>query len=167
MTPEDLSQDAPKSKSQIKRDMLALRALGERLTGLTLQQLESIPLDDNLRQAIVAAKKITSHGAKRRQLQYIGRLMRALDAAPIEQALANLHKQDQQSNAHFHRLERYRDELIAQGDAAIPAILTVFPTASRQILRQFIRKAHREKVENKTDAARQLFRYLRDLTNES
>lgn len=158
-------QEEPKSKSQLKREVLALQALGVQLVKLTLNQLKKVPLDEPLRQAIELAKTITSHGAKRRQMQYIGRLMRDRDPEPIQKALAILNNQDKEANAHLHRLEKYRDELIIQGDAGIASILTLFPTADRQLLRQFIRKAQKEQASNSTPtAARGLFRYLRGLT---
>lgn len=166
MTEETLQED-PKSKSQIKREVLELKALGVELVKLSLQQLRKVPLDDQLRQAVELAKTITSNGAKRRQMQYIGKLMRDRDPQPIQQALNILNNQDQQANARLHRLEKYRDELINKGDDAIAYILTIFPTADRQILRQFIRKAQKEPATNRsTETARNLFRYLRDLSEE-
>ncbi len=169
---ENLSEE-PKSKSQLKREVLALRSLGVELVELTKHQLRKVPLDDQLRQAVEFAKSITSNGAKRRQMQYIGKLMRARDPGPIQQALDILNNQDQQTNARFHRLEKYRDELINKGDEAIAHILTIFPTADRQILRQFIRKAQKEQeikqsseATPSSEATRGLFRYLRTLSEE-
>src|SRR4051794_19613529 len=112
---EETPPDGPKSKSQIKREMLELKALGVELVKLSLQQLKKVPLDDQLRQAIEFAKTITSNGAKRRQAQYIGKLMRNRDPQPIKQALDIFNNQDQQTNARLHRLEKYRDDLISKG----------------------------------------------------
>ena len=80
-----------KSKSQIKREMLALQKLGEKLVTLKPAQLEKIPLDELLKAAIEEAHHMRSHGAVRRQLQYIGRLMRSIDPAPVQAALDKLH----------------------------------------------------------------------------
>lgn len=85
------SADEPKSKTQRKREMLDLQILGEKLVKLKREQLAKIPLDEQLRDAIVAAQSIKSHGAHKRQLQYIGRLMRDRDPAPIQAALATFH----------------------------------------------------------------------------
>ncbi len=158
----------PKSKSAVKRDMLALQKLGEQLVKLTLTQLNKLPLDETLLSAIRHAQNISSREAKRRQLQYIGRLMRDRDPQPIQHALAVLWQQDHATIAIQHRLEKYRDKLLAEGDAAMTEILALFPHADRQLLRQFIRKAAQEQQKQQPPrAARALFRYLRDLTNES
>ena len=156
-----------KSRSQLKREAEAAQDLGVELVKLSKQQLSKIPLDDQLRQAIELAQTITSNGAKRRQAQFIGTLMRARELEPIQQALDILKNKDQQANARFHRLEKYRDELMSKGDEAISHILTVFPTADRQILRQFVRKAQKEQdPKRNTEIARNLFRYLRELSEE-
>lgn len=89
MTEQD-HDNLPKSKSQIKREMLALQELGEKLVKLKPEQLKKIPLDEDLLTAILQAQTIKSHGALRRQLQYIGRLMRSCDAEPIQAAFAAL-----------------------------------------------------------------------------
>jgi len=81
----------PKSKTQLKHEMLMLQALGEKLVKLKREQLAKIPLDEQLLTAIYEAQAIKSRGALRRQLQYIGRLMRDRDAIPIQTAFAKLH----------------------------------------------------------------------------
>jgi ribosome-associated protein len=83
--------DAPPSKSSKKRAMTALQVLGTRLVNLTPSQLEQIPIEDaRLQDAVLQARKITQRGGLRRQLQYIGKLMRVIDSEPIETALAKL-----------------------------------------------------------------------------
>jgi ribosome-associated protein len=91
MTPSS-PDDQIKSKSQKKREMIALQKLGETLVSLTLQQLNKIPLDDELREAILLAQTIKSHEAHRRQLQYIGKIMRTRDSTTISPILAALNK---------------------------------------------------------------------------
>ncbi len=83
-------QEERPSKSQRKRDMIALQKLGESLLKLTPDKLARIPLDESLHDAILVAHSIKSHEARRRQLQYIGRLMRNVDPAPIEKALEKI-----------------------------------------------------------------------------
>jgi ribosome-associated protein len=92
-TSKDNTSDKPekKSKSQSKREMLALQALGEKLVTLKPTQLDKMPIEETLRAAIDEAHLMRSHGAVRRQLQYIGRLMRSIDPAPIQAALDKLH----------------------------------------------------------------------------
>lgn len=153
-----------KSKSQLKRDMLSLQELGGTLIKLSRQVLAQLPLNERLLQAILLAQKITSRSATRRQLQYIGRLMREDDVEPIKKALASLQFQDQQTIAEHHRLEKWRDQLILEGDSALKELLVDFPQADRQYLRQLIRKAQQEQeMKQAPRAARLLFRYLRNL----
>lgn len=153
-----------KSKSQRKREMHDLQDLGKELVALNAQQLAKIPLEESLLNAILEAQRITSHGALKRQLQYIGRLMRDYDPVPIQAALATLQSQHQQGIGQLHRIERYRDALVAQGDAALTEVLETFPQADRQHLRQLIRKAQQEQQKNQPpQSARQIFKYLKGL----
>lgn len=153
-----------KSKSQLKREMTALQELGEILVGLSAHELERVPLPEKLHDAVVAARGMTQRGARKRQLQYIGKVMRAVDAEPIRESLAELQSRSRQSAARQHHLERLRDLLLSEGDAALDEVLHVFPTADRTHLRQLMREAHKETLNNKPPhAARVLFRYLREL----
>lgn len=157
-----------KSRSQIKREAEALQKLGEQLIALKPAELEKIPLDDTLRDAIEHAQQINSRGAIRRQRQYIGKLMREADAETIQQAFDHLNKQSQQETAQFHLLERLRDKLIEQGDAALDEALEHFPHADRGQIRQLCRNAKAE--QNKGTApksARKLFKYLRSLAENN
>ncbi len=145
------------SKSKRKRQMIALQKLGELLVELPAAQLSQIPLDNVLKEAIIAARSFPSHGAKRRQLQYIGRLMREIeDISPIQSALDKFALKSQQSKAQFHKIERWRDKLIAEDDAALQEFLSQFPDADRQQLRQLIRNAKKQEQPNKD-----LFRFLK------
>lgn len=153
------------SKSQRKRQMLALQKIGALLVELPTAQLAQVPLDSTLAEAIATARTLTSHGAKRRQLQYIGKLMRDTDPEPIQTALDNLQLKNQQGKAKFHHIERWRDRLIAEGDKALQEFLTQFPTADSQHLRQLIRKAQQEHTAQKSGADTVLFRYLREIIN--
>ena len=160
----DSDANLPPSKSQRKRDMHLLQKLGEELVALPLSQLQNIPLPDDLASAINEARKITSFGAKKRQLQYIGRLMRNVDPEPIQQALLAIKNQAHKSINQFHQLEQWRDWLIDEGVSLIDAAVLAFPGIDRQRLRQLIRNAQNEA---KTDApgvhARSLFRYLQEI----
>lgn len=154
------------SKSQLKRESHALQAMGEELVELPAAKLAKIPMPDALAEAVALARKIKARGGRKRQLQYIGKVMRSIDAEPIAQALDNLKNAAGKEAAKFHRLEQWRDRLIAEGDAALGELLIEFPTAERQHLRQLIRNAQREAANNKPPkSAREIFRYLRDLTS--
>ncbi|MEL0191486.1 MAG: ribosome biogenesis factor YjgA, partial [Halieaceae bacterium] len=116
--------------------MTALQALGTRLVDLSDAQLKKIPIEDSrLEEAIAEARRIKAWGGLRRQLQYIGKIMRQIDPAPFQQALDELDGQDQRANARFHQIERLRDDLVTQGDRAIDTVLLEFPLADRQHLR--------------------------------
>lgn len=153
------------SKSELKRRMLALQKLGETLTGLSDKQLQHIPLaDERLRQAIQEAKSIRSHSARRRHLQLIGKLMRDIDAEPIERALQAMDRSRQDKAEAFHQLEALRDEMLAAGPPGVELAVSRWAGADRQQLRQLILQHQREAAGAKPPAAsRKLFRYLREL----
>lgn len=156
--------DGP-SKSALKREMTALQELGERLVTLPDRQLGQIPIDDQqLLDAITLARRITTRSGRRRQLQFIGKLMRHIDPEPIREALARLDGTHRDNNARFHRLETLRDDLIHRGDRALSAVLEIYPQADRQHLRQLLRQhAAEENAGKPPAAARKIFRYLREL----
>lgn len=158
--PED-----PPSKSARKRQMLSLQAMGESLLTLNDKQLAQIPIDDEqLLSAIRECRQIRSNSARKRHLQLIGKLMRNIDPAPIEQALAVLHNTQQQSAASFHQLEKLREDILATGVGGVELAMTRFPDADRQHLRQLVLQHEREIQRHKPPtASRKLFRYLKEL----
>jgi ribosome-associated protein len=170
MKPEDTESEEEiiyVSKSQMKREMLALQALGEELVKLPNDQFNKMELPDDLRNAILEARRIHQRGAHKRQLQYIGRLMRDIDAEPIQEQLDTLRGHSQRAAQELHHLERWRDRLLHEGDAALEELLQQYPDADRQNLRQLQRNAHKEALANKPPrAARAMFRYLRELFAE-
>ncbi len=153
------------SKSQLKRESQALQTVGEELVELPAAKLAKIPLPEELAEAIALARKIKARGGLKRQLQYIGKLMRNIDAEPIIEALDELKSAASRETARFHRLEQWRDRLVAEGDTALGALLEEYPQADRQHLRQLIRNAQAEAAKNKPlKSAREIFRYLRELS---
>jgi ribosome-associated protein len=159
---------APPSKSELKRRMTALQELGEALAALGDRQLDRMPIEDQrLREALREVRSIRSNSARKRHLQYIGRLMREVDPEPLRRALADLQGQQQQAAESFHRLEQLRDRLLTEGDVAIGEILQYWPTADRQQLRQLVRQHRQELAQERPPAAsRKLFRYLRSLQED-
>ncbi len=150
------------SKSEIKRDAEVLKKLGVELVNLSKNEISKIPLDEDLLYAIELAQKIKKEGY-RRQIQYIGKLLRNRNIEPITQALDKLKNRHNQQVAMFHRLEKLRDELIETGDAE--SIMELFPTADRQQLRTLARSAKKELTANKPPkTARQIFQYLKELS---
>lgn len=159
---------APVSKTRRKREMQALRNLGEELLSFDGKALQKLGLPDKLLEALHTATRIKSHGARRRQLQYIGKLMRQVDTAPIEAAVHAQRHQETTHTREFHLLEELREALITGGDAALVTVLKHFPLADRQRLRKLARQAGREHEDNQPPkAARTLFRYLRELQEDS
>ncbi len=160
---EDLEHDDGPSKSQRKRDAQELQALAVSLVDLPDEQLARIPMPEKLMDAIRETRRITSHGALRRQRQYLGKLMRRADPEPIREALAQLEREAAGQTQHFHALERWRDRLIAEGDAAIDELLAAHPQLERAPLRHFVRQARQERdAQRPPRAARSLFRHLRE-----
>ena len=154
------------SKSQRKRDMTALQKIGETLVGLPASSLAKIPLSGRLLDSILIARTLKTHEARRRQLQFIGKLMRDIDPLPIQIAIDKVQSKNQQGAAQFHQIERWRDRLIAEGDVALQNLLEAYPVAEthRQQLRQLVRNAQQDKANEKnTGAEKELFRYLREL----
>lgn len=150
------------SKSQRKRDMAALQDLGESLLRLTAAELARIELPGSLREAIAEAARISAHEARRRQMQYIGRLMRQVDAGPLRAAIEDATGESKQAVALMHRCERLRDALLAD-DAALEAVAADLPAADLQQLRAMIRAARREHEEGRPPKhARQLYRWLHE-----
>lgn len=154
------------SKSEIKRDAEDLKQLGEKLVNLTKANLTKVPLDDSLKDAIELAQRLQKE-ARRRQLQYIGKLLRSIDAKPIREALEKIENKHNQQQAMLHKLEILRDELVAKGDAALTDLLNEYPSADRQQLRNLIRAAQKEKEQNKPSKAyREIYQILKTLILE-
>lgn len=156
-------QEEIPSKTRRKREMLDLQALGVALSKLPEGQFAAIALPESLAAALREARRITSHEGRRRQLQYVGRLMREVDPAPIRAALEGLAGQSAQARARQQLLERWRARLI-DDDAALTEFAAAHAGTDLQVLRTLIRNARRELNEAKPPRAqRELFRMLRDL----
>lgn len=150
------------SKSQRKRDMTALQDLGESLLRLTSAELARIDLPEELRQAITGSARITSHEARRRHLQYIGKLMRQVDADEVRAAIGRATGESRAAVALMHLAERWRDRLLAD-DEALTAFMSERPGADVQWLRAAIRAARREHAAGQPPKhARALYRWLHD-----
>lgn len=164
---EDQDIDLPPSKTKIKQQMHDLQALGEELVALGKDQLAQLDLPDNLRDAIREMHRINKFGAQRRQLQYIGRLMRDLeDTAPIVARLNAWKGVSQEHTVHLHLLERWRDRLL-ESDQALTELLATHPETDVQRLRTLIRNAQKEKEAGKPPKNyREIFQVLRELIPE-
>jgi len=154
-------QDEIVSKTKRKREMHELQALGVALVELSESQLGF--LEEELRRAVLEAKRISAHEGRRRQMQYIGRLMRDIDPAPIRARLEEINGGSAQANARHKRLEALRGRLMAD-DAALTEFAATHPSADLQALRALIRNSRKEQKEGKPPRAyRELFRLLKSI----
>ena len=154
--------DEEVSKSQKKREADALQKVGVQLVELSLSKLDSLPLPDHLYKAIVDAKAIKSHGAKRRQAQLIGKLMRAADHEAILAAYEQILEEGSAVTAGFHEVELWRDKLIHGEKETLTEFIDLYHPEDVQHLRQLIKKAVDDELKQKnTGAAKALFRHLR------
>ncbi len=150
------------SKTRRKHEMHQLQALGAALLELPPAQLAALGLPETLSSAVQEARRITSHEARRRQLQFIGRLMREIDPVPLRAALAALEGGSAQARARRQRLERWRERLI-EDDAALTLFAREHGGADIQALRALIRNARKELAAGRAPhAQRELFRRLRE-----
>ncbi len=153
-----------KSRTRIKREMIALQELGGRLAKLSEVQLQRINLPAELCEAVRFAATLKSRGAIRRQIQYIGVLMRDIDSGPIQEALERIDQASGQDAASFKQIELWRDALAAGDAQVLERILQEYPEADRARMNQLARNARKEKREGRPPkASRELFRYLRIL----
>lgn len=152
--------DGRPSKTRRKQEMTALQQLGEELLRLNSAQIARIDLPEALREALRDARRVTAHEGRRRQIQYIGRLMRQVDPEPIRRALDDATGASRTAVALMHRCERLRDRLL-EDDAALTDFLAQHPRVDAQHLRAVIRAARRELTAGSAPKhARELYRWL-------
>ena len=155
-----------KSKTQRKREVESLQDMGKELVELSKDTLLKLDLPEDLLGAVLEAKRITSHGAIRRQMQYIGKVMRGVDADIIAGQLAALRGESDTAKAEFHALERWRERLISD-ESAVTEWLGRHPGTDAQKLRQLVRNARKEAELGKPPkSSRELFRLLRETRSE-
>lgn len=164
--PVDRPEQPPPSRTQRKKADHARKALGETLVALSPEQTAAIDLPAELRAAVHLARKTRTHGARRRQIQYIGTLLRRIDTGPIQAALDNIRRGDLKKARTFRRITAWRDALQNGDEEILGEILSACPDADRQQLRQLARNARRaEERASGSAASRKLFRYLRDVSS--
>lgn len=159
------------SKTAVKKEMLELQHLGEKIVGLPDVQLKRVPLETTLYDAILAARKITKRGGRKRQLQYIGKLMRHVDPEPIRNALAEFELGHQSDTKLFHKKENWRDVLLSDNPSKLTEFIESYPDTDSQLLRQSIRSFKTAKSEDKKGKlSRQVFQLVAeqlDLTSRA
>ncbi|MFT6300027.1 MAG: ribosome-associated protein [Saprospiraceae bacterium] len=152
-----------KSKSALKREMTNLQKIGEDLVKLSPAKLDKIPMPEELIEAVMLARRLKNREGKRRQMQYIGKIMRTADSDKILASLSLFDHESAGFRSEQHRLEQWRDRLMIEGDKAISELILELPKIDRKHLRQLIRQASKEALENKPPAAsRKIFKYLKE-----
>jgi len=155
------------SKSQLKREMTALQDLGAELVALSKERLAKIDMPQRLREALFDAQRFTKHEAKRRQMQYIGKIMRDIDAAPLRAAMDEIKGNSAAATIRQHRLENLRTRLM-EDETRFSELARDYPAVDIQHLRQLRRNALKEAQQGKPPRAfRELFRELRKLDGSS
>ena len=164
MQDEDFTEDTGRpSKTKQKEVMHELRDLGAELVELSVGQLKRINLPENIYDTVRECQKITAHGARRRQIQYLGKLMRSVDDEPIRAGLALLRGESSAETARLHRLERLRVRLL-EDEAVLTEIAAQWPGVDLQHLRTLRRNALKEKENNKPPKNfRAIFQILQEL----
>lgn len=166
MTEENAPLEAI-SKTKLKAEADAQQAIGKKLVDLSKDKLIKLNLPEALFEAVMEAKRITANGAIRRQMQYLGRLMRDIDSAPIVAQLQAWEGKNVQENARFHSMERWRTRLIENSDA-VSEFLAAYPQADSQQLRALIRNAQREEAAQKPPkSSRELFKLIREISEQN
>ncbi|HJV92156.1 MAG TPA: ribosome biogenesis factor YjgA, partial [Azonexus sp.] len=167
MQEEDFTENTGRpSKTKQKQAMHELQDLGAELVELSTGQLKRINLPENIYEAVRECQKITAHGARRRQIMYLGKLMRSTDEEPIRAGLALIRGESSAETARLHRLERFRTRLL-EDESVLSEIAALWPSVDLQHLRQLRRNALKEQENNKPPKNfRAIFQALQELDKE-
>lgn len=156
------------SKSQLKREAKELLDLAKLLISMPETRLAKLPLDQDLRTEVGFARSITAHGARKRQLMTVGKMLRKRDNEELLDAVNNADQKTRQENARFHKVEAWRDRLIEGTDKELSGLLEQTPAANAQMLRQLIRNAKKEtRLGKPPTSSRKLFKILREMDSEN
>ncbi|MBX2838083.1 MAG: DUF615 domain-containing protein [Gammaproteobacteria bacterium] len=171
---EDFDDLSEVSKSQLKRDALAVRRLTEILGGMSAEQRGAVPLPDPIRIALAELDRTGSRGARKRQIGFVTKLLRKTELGPIEAAVEAEQLRARAHTLAHHRVEQWRDQLLGLADDspndALTALVNEFPEIDRQLVSQLQRNALTERARNPdapSKSARQLFRVVRDAIADS
>ncbi|RKP59197.1 ribosome biogenesis factor YjgA [Pararobbsia silviterrae] len=167
---EDDPYDGRPSKSQLKREMQELQVLGAELVALSKDAHKKMPLPENLDEAVREARRITDHEGKRRQLQYVGKVMRSLHDEEVQKIRAALDAYNGVSKAEtvrLHAIERWRERLLAD-DAVLTEFVAKYPSADVQTGRNLIRSARRDQQQQRPPKHfRELFHWIKAAQDEA
>lgn len=162
-----MREHAEKSRSQLKRESLALQKLGEDLAALPEKEIRELAVSPGLKEAVLAAKRM-KRSSFRRQIRFIGGLLRQGEADTVRQALAKQEELNRQRAGLFRQAESWRDRLLEEDDAALDEIISMNAGTDTGRLRQLARNARKEAQQGKPPrSSRELFRYVQELLEES
>lgn len=165
--PPPQTESRRRSKTKAKEEVDALQELGKRLVGVGSDRLKKLDIPEALRDAVLEAKRISSHGALRRQMQYIGKLMRDVDTAPIQELLDEIDGVSNKANARFHALEKLRETLL-EDESVITSLKNDYPDLDVSALRTLRRNALKEQAAQKPPKSyRAIFQFLKALDGSS
>ena len=169
MNQATIENDTPEiSKSQRKREANELLDLAKQLISMPESRLNKLPMDQDLRDEVEFARNIRAHGARKRQLMTVGKMLRKRDNEELLDAVYNVDQKNRQMNARFHHVEAWRDRLVEGSDKDLSELLEQTAAANAQTLRQLIRNAKKElKLNKPPSAARKLFKLLREMDGEN
>ena len=155
------------SKSQRKREAQELVNLAKEVISMTENRFKKLPLDEHLRSEFEFARSLKPHGARKRQLMTVGKMLRLRDNEALLDAVNNIDQKNRQVNARFHQIEAWRDRLVGGSDQVLSELLEQVANPNVQTLRQLIRNAKKElSLEKPPAAARKLFKVLREMDEE-
>jgi ribosome-associated protein len=161
---QEIPEQEEVSKSEIKRELQALQALGERLAGLKPALWAQFGFSPTMLEALEESRRIQSHIALRRHIRRLGKLLWHEDKDQVQQLFERMDNAQLEENRRFHRLEQWRERLLEGGDPVLKELLDRCPEADSQHLRQLIRQGRKElELQKPPAASRKLFKYLREL----
>ena len=154
-----------KSRTQIKKEMKALQIMGEKLVELSKEKINKLEIDEDLKEALLLAQSLKRE-ARRRQMQYVGALMRDINVDGITHFLDSQSQTKDEETGRFQHLEILREGLLTKRKGVLEEVMEKFPSADRSHIRQLIRNNHKEVDHKKPPkSSRALFRYLRELSD--
>jgi ribosome-associated protein len=160
---EDLEKDSVVSKTELKKDSKKIQQFGRKISELTINNIEAFKFPLTIYEAVIGLKNLKSNSAKKRQVQYLGKLLREFDLTHAFLVMKQLEVSSQKEIQRNHIIEGWRDKLLSNNDS-ITEFIDEFPKIDRQSLRQTISNAQREKKDSKgAKYSRQLFKLIKDI----
>jgi ribosome-associated protein len=159
----DLEKDSVVSKTELKKDSKKIQQFGRKISELTINNIEAFKFPLNIYEAVIGLKNLKSNSAKKRQVQYLGKLLREIDLTDAFLVMKQLKVSSQKEIQRNHIIEGWRDKLLSNNNS-ITEFVDEYPKIDRQSLRQTISNAQKEKKEDKWPKySRQLFKLIKDI----